>query len=109
MEKKENLYVGNGKRVEWEGGDDYYRVELDLTELKEKMEDAHLRVWTGRDGREHKVIKLILAPMKPENCTEWKDQTLKIDTFVPDKTKARTKPRLRIEEPTNDVQEEIPF
>ena len=81
---KPHLYVGSAKEVIRDGREPYLRVEIDLGDLREKLEEQHKRVWTAKDGTVHKVVTLIVAPMKPENRTEYKTHSVKIDTWKPD-------------------------
>jgi len=115
--EKQHLYVGQAKEIVREGREPYIRLELDLTELKAKMDESHIRKWTSRSTGEHRTIALIVAPMKPENRTEFKTHSVKIDTWVPDAAKRRQQPkpddrpdRRDIEaEDSGMVNEEVPF
>jgi len=89
--EKQHLYVGQAKEIVRDDREPYIRLELDLTELKAKMEESHIRKWTSRSTGEHRTIALIVAPMKPENRTEFKTHSVKIDTWVPDKSKGRVR------------------
>jgi hypothetical protein len=80
----ESLYVGSAKEVHRDGREPFLRVEIDLGDLRDKLQESHKRKWTARDGTVHKVVALIVAPMKPENRTEYKTHSVKIDTWVPD-------------------------
>jgi len=82
--EKEHLYVGSAKEIQRDGREPFIKVEIDLGELREKLREEHKRKWVGKDGVEHKVCTLIVAPMKPENRTEYKTHSVKIDTWVPD-------------------------
>jgi hypothetical protein len=82
--EKEHLYVGQAKEIQRDGREPFLRVEIDLGELRTKLMEEHKRKWTAKDGTVHKVVALIVAPMKPENRTEYKTHSVKIDTFVPD-------------------------
>lgn len=86
-----SLYVGSAKLMQRDGKSDWLKIELDLTELEQKQTDDHLRTWTSKkDGVTHRVITLICAEMKPENKTEYKTHSLKIDTFKPDPSKRKS-------------------
>jgi len=87
-----HLYVGGAKEIVRDGREPYIRIDLDLTELKAKMEEGHIRKWTSRQNGEHRCIALIVAPMKEENRTEYKTHSVKIDTWVPDAAKKRQRP-----------------
>jgi hypothetical protein len=117
QQEKQHLYVGGAKEIVRDGREPYLRIDLDLTELKAKMEEGHIRKWTSRQNGEHRCIALIVAPMKPENRTEYKTHSVKIDTWVPDAAKKRQQPkpddrpdRRDIEaENSGAVSEETPF
>jgi hypothetical protein len=80
----ESLYVGQAREIKRDGREPFLRVEIDLGDLREKLQEQHKRKWTAKDGTVHKVVALIVAPMKPENRTEYKTHSVKIDTWVPD-------------------------
>lgn len=80
------MYVGNGRI----GKFDSINVQLDLTALGEYIKgDAASKVkeWTDKQGKVHKTINLVVAPMKEENQTEYKTHSVKIDTWKPDKNR----------------------
>ena len=112
----ESLYVGQAKEIIRDGREPYIRLELDLTELKAKIQEAHIRKWSSQKSGEHRTIALIVAPMNPENRTEYKTHSVKIDTWKPDPSKARTQTRNE-PEPTRqeynddaaDIGEDVPF
>jgi hypothetical protein len=108
----EHIYVGSGLRVERDGREPYYRVQVDLTKIKTDAMQ-HTRKIEFRDG-EHIMVNLILSPMKPENCDKYKDHSLKVDTWKPDpnyrKPVAEPKPEpQRQDEGLADVQDDIPW
>jgi hypothetical protein len=81
----ESIYVGSGKIVQREGKESFMVVQLDLTELaanKPKYEEFVKKV-QFKDG-EHRLLNLIVAPMKPENQKTWKTHSVKIDTWKPE-------------------------
>jgi hypothetical protein len=80
----ESLYVGSAKEIQRNDREPFLKVEIDLGDLRDKLKEEHKRVWTAKDGTVHKVVTLIVAPMKPENRTEWKTHSVKIDTWKPD-------------------------
>lgn len=80
-------YCGNGREITTSTGKTGLKIELDLTELGAFLKDTgdeFTRTWKGRDGTEHRCIRLELWPMKPENVTEYKTHSLKVDTWKPD-------------------------
>jgi len=81
----ESIYVGSGKLVQREGRDPFMVVQLDLTELgaKKGQYEEFVKKVKFRDG-EHRLLNLIVAPMKPENQKEWKTHSVKIDTWKPE-------------------------
>lgn len=82
-DKAPALYVGGGKVVERPGNEPYFRIELDLTDLRAKMTDDLIRVWHSKNGQKHEVINLVFAPLREP--TQYKTHSLKIDTWKPDK------------------------
>ena len=112
----ESLYVGQAKEIVRDGREPYIRVDLDLTELEAKMDESHIRKWSSQKSGEHRTIALIVAPMKPENRTEYKTHSVKIDTWKPDPSKAGTQPRnepsptrQEYNDDAADVGEDVPF
>lgn len=79
------LYVGSGKEIARDGLEPFLAIELDLDELKSKMQPDHVRKWTDAKGNERRVLKLILAPLRPESVTPHRTHSLKIDTWKPDR------------------------
>lgn len=76
----EKMYVGNGKI----GKFDSITVQLDLTQLWEYTQGeakSKIREWTDKEGKVHKTINLVVAPMKEENQTQYKTHSVKIDTW----------------------------
>lgn len=83
----EKMYVGNGRI----GKFDSINVQLDLTALGEYIKgDAigKVKEWTDKQGKVHKTINLVVAPMKEENQTEYKTHSVKIDTWEKSQGKA---------------------
>jgi len=77
---EEKMYVGNGLKGKFES----ITVQLDLTELWEYTKGqaaSKIREWKDKNGKIHKTINLIVAPMKEENCTQYKTHSVKIDTW----------------------------
>jgi hypothetical protein len=93
----ESIYVGSGKIVQREGKESFMVVQLDLTELgaKKGQYEEFVKVVKFKDG-EHRLLNLIVAPMKLENQKTWKTHSVKIDTWKP-------------EPKGEESQEEIPF
>lgn len=109
---KPNTYCGDAKEVKMQGRDPFISLNLDLTELKAKMTDEHIRTWTGKDGTEHRVVNLIIAPVKPENVTKHKTHSVKIvEAWRPDNSgpAQATSQQASVNNNTVDVQEDIPF
>jgi len=77
------LYVGQAKEVKAEGRYPFLAIEIDLSELKEKLTPDLIKTWTDKQGRERRVLKLICSPVKPENITEYRTHSIKIDTWKP--------------------------
>jgi hypothetical protein len=80
-----SIYVGSGKIVHREGKEDFMVVQLDLTELAAKKKDyeEHVKKIQFKDG-EHRLLNLIVAPMKQENQKPWKTHSVKVDTYKRD-------------------------
>ena len=94
------LYVGSGKEIRRDGRDPMIAVELDLDELKQKMTPDLVRTWRDAKGNDRRVLKLILAPLKPENVTNYRTHSLKIDTWKPDGNSAENKPSYQRQQAT---------
>lgn len=84
MSGYENLYVGNAKEYHREGREPYLLLDISLGQLREKLKEEHKHVWKDKDGNTHKHVKLVVAPLKPENVTERRTHSVKIDTWKPD-------------------------
>ena len=91
------IYVGSGRIVKRDGKEDMIAVQIDLTELaaKKALYEPYVKTITFRDGP-HRLLNLVVAPMKPENQKEYKTHSVKVDTWV--------KPL-----PEDESQDEIPF
>ena len=87
---KESIYVGSGKIVKREGKEDMIVVQLDLTELAAKKPEYEefVKLVNFRDG-EHRLLNLIVAPMKPENQKPFKTHSVKVDTYKRDEADQR--------------------
>lgn len=91
-EEQKHIYVGGGM----ERNNGAFSIDIDLDDfsaaLKEPRVKESLREWTDKTGRVHRVAKLYLAPMKPENQKKFKTHSLKMDTWKPDPSKRREEP-----------------
>lgn len=85
-----SIYVGSGKVVKREGKEDFLVVQLDLTELAAKKGDYEefVKKVKFKDG-EHRLLNLIVAPMKPENQKPFKTHSVKVDTYKRDEADQR--------------------
>ena len=91
-EQHESMYCGNAKEMATATGKIGIKLELDIDELGRHLREGakeHIREWTDRIGNRHRTIKLAIWPMKPENVTEYRTHSVKIDTWKPDPSRAR--------------------
>ena len=94
-EQHESMYCGNAKEMATARGGVGIKLELDIDELGRHLREGakeHIREWTDRSGNRHRTIKLAIWPMKPENVTEYRTHSVKIDTWKPDPSKAKRAP-----------------
>jgi hypothetical protein len=63
-------------------------IDLDLTDLFAYTQTDVLKLirqWQSKkDDKTHKTIRLAVWPLKPENVTQYKTHSVKIDTFKPE-------------------------
>ena len=85
-----SIYVGSGKVVKRDGKEDFLVVQLDLTELAAKKGDYEefVKKVKFKDG-EHRLLNLIVAPMKLENQKPFKTHSVKVDTYKRDEADQR--------------------
>ena len=91
-EHNESMYCGNAKEMTTARGGVGIKLELDIDELGRHLREGakeFIREWTDRQGVRHRTIKLAIWPMKPENVTEYRTHSVKIDTWKPDPAKAK--------------------
>jgi hypothetical protein len=86
-DKPESLYCGDGKEIQRQDKPPYLRVSLNLDELQAKLGD-HFRTVNFKSGPA-RIVTLICAPLKPENVTQYRTHSLKIDTWKPDPSKPK--------------------
>lgn len=84
---EDHIYCGSAKIIERNGQEPYLKVEIDLTKIKQEAMQ-HIRKVKFQDGG-HGLIRLIVAPMKPENQTPYKTHSVKVDTFDIEAWKAK--------------------
>ena len=113
-ERTESIYVGSAKEISVNGRDPFLSIELDLTQLQNRMVeiDEFIRRVKFKDG-EHRLLKLVAYPMKPESRSEYKTHSLKVDTFIPRKRQENynQEPRYKAEEESQDNHDDgnVPF
>jgi len=92
----EAIYIGNGVEFTYPSGDKVMKVQLDLTELSRKKEEyaEFVKEVEFKDGT-HRLLNIVVSPMKQENQKKWKTHTVKVDTYK--------KREEREEEPSDDV------
>lgn len=104
----DKIYVGSGKEMVRDGKEPYYRVQVELTEIKAKAME-HVKKVQFRDG-EHTLINLVLAPMKHENRKEYRTHSLKVDTWKPDPNYRKPEPVKEPDQtPPQDNPDDLPF
>ena len=83
---EESIYVGSAKQVQFGDKEPFLNVQIDLTVIKDRMIEIeqYIKKVNFKDG-EHKLLNIVVAPMKPENRTEYKTHYVKVDKFVPKK------------------------
>lgn len=102
MEKK-NKYVGDAKNITTTNGT-FMKLQLNLTQLfgytkNDEEVITALRKWQSKDGTENTCINIVIAEMKPENQTEYKTHSAKIDTWKPTAKTETAPPRESVEPP----------
>lgn len=106
-EKKE-MYVGNGRTI----GNNGIKVQIDLTALweftKGQAKDK-IKTWKDKNGNEHKSIDLVIFPLKPENQTEYRTHSVKVDDFVPDPNYKKTQGQNQMQPIKVTHEDEMPF
>lgn len=113
-ERTESIYVGSAKEISVNGRDPFLSIELDLTQLQNRMVeiDEFIRRVKFKDG-EHRLLKLVAYPLKPENRNDFKTHSLKIDTFIPRKRQEsyNQEPRYKAEDEShgNHNDGDVPF
>lgn len=122
-ETHESIYVGSAVEKQTAGGKIGIILDLDLTELRaalNKPEIASLvREWESKkDGTKHSCIKLAIWPLQPQNVTEYKTHSVKVNTWKPDpnwrgKKQADAQPEpvpvVATENHVNNIQDDLPF
>ncbi len=81
------LYCGNGRKFETKDGRECFEIELDLGQLREAVNGParyKIREFDTKAGP-RKVIKLVAFPLKPENVSDRRTHSLKVDMFEPKK------------------------
>ena len=94
-DQQESMYCGNAKEMTTATGKVGIKLQLDIDDLGRHLREGakeHIREWTDRSGNRHRTIKLAIWPMKPENVTEYRTHSVKIDTWKPDPSKAKRVP-----------------
>lgn len=90
MSEEKPIYVGSAKKIP---GKDGMIIDLDLTELFGYTQTDVLKLirqWQSKkDDKTHKTIRLAVWPMKPENITQHRTHSVKIDTFKPEKQESK--------------------
>jgi len=78
----ENIYIGSATTFTMKSGDEIIKVQLDLTDLARRKGEYEEFVKTVefKDGP-HRLLNIVVAPMKPENQKKWKTHSVKIDTY----------------------------
>lgn len=114
---EESIYVGNAKEIQRDGKDSFLSVQVDLTVLQDKMIeiDPYIKKVKFKDG-EHRLLNLVVFPLKPENRTEYKTHSVKVDKYIPGQKKWQRKdsenqePRFKQEDLSQDeFNDDIPF
>lgn len=112
MSDKKEMYVGSAKSI----GNNGIKLQLDLSQLFEYTKGLakdKIKTWKDKNGVEHKSIDLVIFPLKPENQTQMRTHSCKIDDFVPDpnwKSKQGEKQPIKVEEdPFTNASDDLPF
>jgi len=99
MEK--SIYVGNAKGIKNKQGEIFgYKLNIDLTVINENRE--FITEWTDKHGKTHEQIVIDCFPLKPENVTEYKTHSVKINTWKPEKANKQ-------ESQASDSDDDLPF
>ena len=78
----DSIYIGSATTFKMKSGDEIVKVQLDLTEMSKRKGEYEEFVKTVefKDGP-HRLLNIIVAPMKPENQKKWKTHSVKVDTY----------------------------
>lgn len=115
-ENEKPIYVGSAKEIRTTTGKSGIKVQIDveafLGTLTALEGTTHMRTWIDRSGGRHRSINLAIWPLKPENVTDYKTHSVKVDTWKPDSAKrkeqAQPAERARKEQP-EQADDNLPF
>lgn len=108
MNSEKPVYVGNAKEIFLSGRDSAgMKIELDIGQLRDFLNspeaDQVMRTWKDGRGVEHKTLPLVAWPLKPENVTDRRTHSVKVDAWKPDPARRRSAPQRDGHEGTRPV------
>lgn len=91
--QNQSIYVGSAKELP----NGRLKIDLNLTELFEATKNNQdvkeaIRAWKSKTRKENKSISLVVFPLKPENRTDHRTHSAKIDTWKPEQKKEPESP-----------------